>query len=270
MKKYIKYFIVIAMYAAGALLYTQLPDMVPSHWNFQGVADSFQPKMYGTWLLPTVALAMILLFPVFRKIDPKRENYESFARVWEIFQLGLVLFMAYVYAIQLYVALHPELSALVGRGITFGIGILFVIMGNYMGKIRQNFFVGMRTPWALSDPEVWSKSQRFAGWMFVIGGLLAIVESIVWLYSGLVFFGIVLVIALSPMIYSYLLYRGKGNVNSKALRSVLFLIVVLLFVTAAVVAGMRLLSSEDDWICKDGQWVQHGVPSAPMPTTPCQ
>ena len=148
--------------------------------------------------------------------------------------------------------------------------MLFILLGNYMGKIRQNFFVGMRTPWTLSDPEVWNKSQRFAGWMFVIGGLITIIESIVWLTSGAIIFAVVFLIAIVPMIYSYLLYRGKGNVNSKIMRSFVLLIAVVMFASAAIAAGFRLLSSEDEWICNNGQWVQHGHPSSPMPTEPCK
>lgn len=260
------------MYAAGALVYSKLPDVIPSHWNFQGQADSFQPKTYGTWLLPTLALIMAILFPFFRRIDPKSENYPKFEHVWEIIQLSIIGILAYIYAIQLYVSLNPELSEQVGRFVVFGIGVLFVVLGNYMGKIRQNFFVGMRTPWTLSDPEIWSKSQRFAGWMFVVGGLLMMAEGFLWPTKGASLFGVVLIVSLAPIAYSYMLYRKTvqpSKQDRKGMKSFLGLVLFTMLVGAAVAAAVRLTSSEDTWICDNGQWVPHGIPSAPMPTTGC-
>ncbi len=265
-----KYIIVALMFAAGALLYGTLPDMLPSHWNFEGVADSFQPKNYGTWFIPGITLLMAILFPILKKIDPKRENYEAFAHAWDVLQLCIIGFMGYVYAIQLYIALHPDLSAQVGRMVVFGIGILFIILGNYMGKIRQNFFIGLRTPWTLSDPEVWQKSQRFAGWMFVMGGILIVMESILWLMEGFALFAIILLVAIVPIIYSYLLYRGKGELAPKVLRSLLLLGLFVFLVAASVAVVFRLITNEDSWMCVDGQWIEHGHPSSPMPALPCE
>ena len=114
-----------------------------------------------------------------------------------------------MFGIQMNATLHPEASAMVGRSMIFGIGVLFVILGNFMGKVRQNWFIGLRTPWTLADPEVWQKSQRVGGWAFVLGGLAVITETFFLGDNPWIFFGIILVIAVFPIVYSYVIYKRK-------------------------------------------------------------
>lgn len=199
--------IVGLMFAAGAVLYSYLPSMVPSHWNVQNQVDNWMPKQIGTWLLPGVTLLMVLLFPVIRRIDPKQENYDQFKKAWEVVQITFVGFFAYMYAITMYVSLNIEQSFLVGRLVTFGIGAMFVILGNYMGKLRHNYFVGLKTPWTLADPEVWQKSQRVAGWAFVLGGLVIMLNSILWVLSSSIFIATIAAVIILPAAYSYLISR---------------------------------------------------------------
>jgi uncharacterized membrane protein len=80
-----------------------------------------------------------------------------------------------------------------------------------MGKVRQNYFVGLKTPWTLNDPEVWQKSQRFAGWMFVLAGLAFIIESVIWFAFLPVFVVAIFVMVVAPMAYSYVLSRDKDK-----------------------------------------------------------
>jgi uncharacterized membrane protein len=259
--RWLQYLFLVGMFVLGIVVYPHLPEIIPTHWNFVGQADNWSPKTYGAWLIPGLALALSVLFPLFRRIDPKSQNYAAFEHAWDVFQLALVGFMGYIYIVQLNTALHPEQSALVGRYVMFGIGALLILMGNYMGKIRQNFFVGLRTPWSLSDPEVWQRSQRFGGWAFVLGGLGIIAETFFWWQVVWVFFGIFILVVLVPVIYSYLIYRKEKTLT------VLVAAVVLIIV--AVIIGIRLVGSEDTWLCVNGEWVPHGVPSAPQPTEPC-
>lgn len=266
----LRWLIVLGMFAAGALLFARLPARIPTHWNFAGAPDQFSPKTFGAWLLPGITLLMTLLFPILSKLDPRSENYPAFAHPWEILQTAIVGFMAYMYGITLAAALDPSQSALVGREVVFGIGVLFVIIGNYMGKVRQNFFVGLRTPWTLADPETWNRSQRFGGWAFVLGGLAIIVESILWWRPEWVFFGIVLLIVIVPVVYSYVMFqRNRNTDDTRGLRSFLLLCLICFLIAFGVAVVLRLSGSEDDWICSGGQWVKHGNPAAPQPTVPC-
>lgn len=203
--------IVALMFAAGAVLYPYLPDMVPTHWGIEGEPNAWSPKAWGAWIIPLMALLFLVLFPVLPKLDPKRENYENFKKPWSVIQTSLVAFMAYMYGVTMYVTFRPQYNSSVGRMVTFGIGILFVILGNVMGKVRQNYFVGLKTPWTLSDPEVWQKSQRVAGWAFVLAGLAFMVEGVVWFAILPVFAVVMASVVIAPIVYSYLLARQKKN-----------------------------------------------------------
>ena len=203
--------IVLAMFIAGGFFYKELPDQMPIHWNFAGEVDNWGSKIWANWLMPGIGLAMLILFPMLSKIDPKKENYESFKGIWEIIQTCLILFFGYIYAVQFYVIFNSNEGNIMGQFIMAGIGVLFIILGNYMGKIRQNYFIGLKTPWSLADPEVWQKSQRFTGWMFVLGGIVFLIDAWLQLYLPAVTIGIVVGVALLPIVYSYLVFRNKKN-----------------------------------------------------------
>ncbi len=202
--------LVALMLVIAAVTYTSLPNTIPVHWGFEGQPNGWAPKTWGAWLIPLMTLAFLFLFPIIARIDPKHENYKNFKKPWDVIQTSLIAMFAYMYAVTLVVTFYPEYNAMVGRAVVFGIGVLFVILGNVMGKLRQNYFVGLKTPWTLDDPEVWQKSQRFTGWAFVLAGLVFIVESLVWIGVVPVFFAMIAVIVILPIAYSYLLSRKKA------------------------------------------------------------
>jgi uncharacterized membrane protein len=216
MKKTFKFFtgsrliqlaIVAAMFITGFIVYPYLPETIPVHWNFEGQPDNFGPKTIGTFIFPLVSLAIVILFPIFQSIDPKKENYEKFKNAWSAIQLTLITLFAYFYGAQLYFTLNPEQSHLMGTYMTAGVGATFIILGNYISKIRHNYFVGLRTPWTLNDPEVWNKSQRLTGWTFVIGGLALIFSGIGNIFHPYIFFGIIIVMVLLPTVYSFIISK---------------------------------------------------------------
>ncbi|MFH1620775.1 MAG: SdpI family protein [Patescibacteria group bacterium] len=207
----IRIILVALMFAAGAIFYKYLPDMIPTHWGFEGQPNQWSPKSWGTWLVPGLSLVFLVLFPLLPKLDPKRENYKNFKSSWEVIQTSFIAIMAYMYAITLYATFYPEYNDMVGRAVVLGIGVLFVILGNVMGKVRQNYFVGLKTPWTLDDPEVWQKSQRFAGWMFVFAGLAFIIEAIIWFVIIYVFIVSMVAVVIAPIVYSYLLSKKKKD-----------------------------------------------------------
>ena len=203
--------IVIAMLLAGIYFYGDLPDPMPTHWNFAGEPDSWGAKIWAAWLIPGLALLLTVLFPIISKIDPRHKNYEKFKKTWNGIQTAIIAFFGYLYGVMLYILVTQADGELMGRFILAGIGLLFVILGNYMGKVRWNYFVGLKTPWALDDPEVWQKSQRFAGWFFVFGGLVFMFEA--WWYQWLEWvFGITVAsMLILPTVYSYLVSRQKKD-----------------------------------------------------------
>lgn len=201
--------LVAAMLITGFFLYDSLPAQIPSHWNVAGEVDAYIDKGLGVYLFPGITLAVVLLFPVLSAIDPRKKKYKAFSRPWHILQTAIVLFFAYMYFVTLYLTFHPESSIV--QFIFAGIGVLFIIIGNYLGKVRQNYFVGIKTPWTLDNEEVWNKTQRVGGWAFLIAGLIVLINGFVqWqlVASMIVAIGIA---AILPIVYSYVLHkRLKG------------------------------------------------------------
>lgn len=197
--------IVASMLIVGFLLWDKLPEMMPSHWNIEGEIDSYMEKSTWIWIFPGITLLMTLLFPFLSRIDPKKEKYQSFRRSWLILQMVFIIFFAYIYFVSLYLTLNPLVPI---TGFVFGgIGVMFVFIGNYLGKVRQNWFIGIRTPWTLDKEEVWNKTHRLGGWLFLIAGLIIFAEAFILWNVAWVMGVCIGLAALVPVLYSYFLHR---------------------------------------------------------------
>ena len=208
----IKTGIVIGMYLVGFFLFDSLPDILPTHWNASGVADGFMPKGKAVLLFPSIALGTLLLFYFLPKIDPFKKSYKRFERAWEILQITVLSLFAYFYFVSLYSALNPEVS--LERYVIGGIGILFVILGNYMNKFKRNFFVAIRTPWTLSNEKVWNKTHRLGGWCFVTAGIILLLQTLLQTpYSVTIMIIAIAVAAIIPIVYSGVIYYKLKSKN---------------------------------------------------------
>lgn len=134
--------------------------------------------------------------------DPKKDRNNSLLatikREWSILLLILATLLA---------ALGYPLR--VDFWVKFSIALLFLLLGNYMGKIKHNYFVGIKTPWTLASEEVWQKTHRFAAPLWVAGATVALLLSFSRaLWANYLYLGIIIVVGLVPVIYSYLIYRN--------------------------------------------------------------
>lgn len=210
--------IVAAMFLFSLIMYPRLPDIVPTHWGFTGEPDGFSPKAFGAFFAPVLGLGLAFLFSISQKMDPKKEAYANFQKSWIRLQIGIITFFAYLHIVTVLAALNPSISSNVGTYITAGMGVLFILIGNSMGKFEQNWFVGLRTPWTLSDPEVWRKSQRLGGLMFVLGGIAILIVSLTIRTSlalFITFMATVLSVTIIPIGYSYFLAEKKKKLGNK-------------------------------------------------------
>ena len=197
--------IVIGMFATGWLLFDQLPEQMPTHWNIAGEVDGYMPKGTAIILFPAITLGIAILFPILSMIDPRKEKYTLFRRPWLILQTVIVIFFAYLYFVSIYLAFNPAVS--ITPFIFVGIGVLFIVIGNYLGKVRQNYFVGIKTPWTLHSEEVWNKTHRLGSWAFLIAGILILVNGFIQWQLVPVMVAAIIIAAVVPIVYSYILYR---------------------------------------------------------------
>jgi len=200
----------IAVLAASVILsvyfYQNFPAVVPIHWNVSGQADGFGSRAFGAFIFPAILVAIYFLFELLPKIDPRKERYPEFAKVYSIFKTAIMLVFLGIYLVSGLNSLGYSIS--VSFWVPFAIGLLFVVIGNYFGKIRNNYFVGIRTPWTLANEEVWNKTHRLGGKLFVLGGVAMMLMDFAPVAFRLpLLIAIVLMIAVLPMVYSYFLYK---------------------------------------------------------------
>ena len=191
---------------ASIYFYLNFPAKVPTHWNFQGQIDGWSDKTFGAFFFPVLYIFMYLLFTALPHIDPKKEQYQQFEKTYSIFKNLILAFLTIVFLLTGLAGLGYQIP--IGTIVPILVGLLFIIIGNYMGKIKSNWLMGMRTPWTLSNEEVWNKTSRLSGKLMVISGIIMMLCSIIPAnYIIFAFLIAVLIPTIVPTIYSYWLYN---------------------------------------------------------------
>lgn len=206
----------VANVAGHLAVLPSLPAQIPVHWGADGTVNGWGPSwtVAALGFLPLVLLATLWLVP---RIDPKGAAYAKSGRFYLGFVIAFTVFMCgMTWLSELTVwGVVPQTGA-VGIIVTTAIGVLFIGMGNYLPRVCQNYTMGVKTPWALADPENWRRTQRFGGKCFVVMGVgfIAFGFTASALPDGAAAAGIA-AIALIPMVamylYSYLIWRKAGG-----------------------------------------------------------
>jgi uncharacterized membrane protein len=165
--------LIASAFGLAGWLYGALPNAVPIHWNAAGHADGFMAKPWGAFVLPLTTLGTYLLLRVLPAVSPKGFRMDSFIGVYNVIVVAVVGFLLAITIASLLAASGVPLAT--RRLIPLGLGVLIVILGNYMGKLKKNFFVGIRTPWTLANDEVWARTHRFGGKLFVAAGIASMI-----------------------------------------------------------------------------------------------
>lgn len=189
--------------------YYYFPNQVPVHWNFQGAIDGYGGRIFGAWFMPILMTALygiLLLLPV---IDPKNKRYHEFEEAYHAIKNLIIGFIFILYVFTGLVGLGYSLSF--NLIIPIMMSSLFIILGYYSKKLKQNWTMGVRTPWTLENTKVWDKTNRLMGDLMMISGvifLLAIFPVSNWL--RLIFFiipiGLLIVV---PVSYSYFVFQDE-------------------------------------------------------------
>ena len=195
--------IIVAVYG-----FIVLPDTVPIHWGANGQVNGYGPKWVDTFLLPLISTGVYVLVRVLLAAGPRlggRQTTAANLQIAKIIIMGVLLFML---IIQLGI-----LAAALGIGfdmtmvISLALSVLFIFIGNYLGRVRRNFWMGIRTPWTLTNTTVWERTHRLGGWLFVAVGLIGILCSFI---PAVRLWGVVVpIIAVTVFlyVYSYVYYR---------------------------------------------------------------
>ena len=200
---------IVACFAASIYFYTHFPDRVPTHWNFRGEIDGWSSRGFGAFFVPFLLLGMYFLFLLLPLIDPKRERYADFRKAYAVIRSAIIFILALIYFLAGFAGLGFDVP--IGSIVPFVIGILFIVLGNYMGKIKLNWMVGMRNPWTLSSEEVWNKTNRLSGKLFIFAGIIMMSQAFLPDMIILpVFIITILAMVIIPNVYSYIIFRKQG------------------------------------------------------------
>ncbi|MBX2819841.1 MAG: SdpI family protein [Rhodothermaceae bacterium] len=197
--------ILITPFVLIAAYWNQIPDEIPMHWNINGEVDRWGEKGFDVFFLPLASLGAYLLMLAVPHIDPKRKaksqqkGIRAFRHIIPFLLTGLFLVI-----FAQWMGLDFEL----GKGIGVVLSVFFIAIGNYLQSVKPNYFIGIRTPWTLESEDIWKKTHRLGGRIWMIGGLVLLIASVFfgerlffWFLSFGVFF-----FAFVPIGYSFYLY----------------------------------------------------------------
>lgn len=191
----------------------QVPQGVelPLHWGIDGQPDRFGPAWEGLFMPPVIMALVLGVFSILKWIEPRQENLKKSNRARGGIAMGVVLMMLVLQAGTVAMAFGHDVPMV--RLVLFGVGLMLIVMGNFLGKTRSNFFIGIRTPWTLSSDEVWRKTHRLGGKLFMLSGSVMLVGAWIIAESDLEYLilGGVLPAALIPVFYSWWLWRQEQS-----------------------------------------------------------
>ncbi len=194
---------------AGALIYTalvysRLPDKLPIHWNIKGIVDGWADKRTALMMMPLTVAVMFMLIPLLPAISPKAFNLDTSRDSYNYIMVVLIALMIYIHIIIIVAGMSTGLDT--GKALMAGMYGFFALMGNTLGKVRRNMWMGVKTPWTLASDKVWDPTHRLAGKLMVLGGVGGGLLTIVGVSSAITF-PVVMALLLYPCLYSYTLYK---------------------------------------------------------------
>jgi uncharacterized membrane protein len=196
--------VILATLAATVVAYPHLPGTVPVHWNAHGQIDGWASKwtlfLYG----PGVMTLVLVLFAALPWLSPKKFEVDTFRPTYLYIMIILVAMFAYMQTLMILAALNSALDT--SRAVIGGVCLLIALLGDVLGKVRRNFYVGIRTPWTLANERVWNATHRLGAKTFFAGGLVGFIAVLLrapfWLP-----FAAILLAAFTPAIYSLIYYK---------------------------------------------------------------
>ena len=199
--------IILLSFVVGIYFYPQMPEKMASHWNAQGQVDGYMSKFWGLFLMPLISAGLFLLFITIPKIDPLKHNIEKFRKYYDGFVVLIIVFLFYLYLLTIFwnIGIRFSMTQLLAPAF----GILFYYCGILTENAKRNWFIGIRTPWTLSNDAVWDKTHKIGGKLFKAAGVIAFVGIFFQNYALFFVLVPVILVAAYTTIYSYIEYQKE-------------------------------------------------------------
>lgn len=231
----------------GIVFWNKLPDTMMSHWGMDGNADGFSSKAFAVFGLPIILLALHWICLIVTSFDKKQKNQSK--KALEMIFWIVPFLSLFINEIMYSISFGNNFNPLTFMPLM--LGIMFAVIGNYLPKVKQNHTLGIKISWTLNNEENWNKTHRFAGKIWVTGGLILAFS--VFLPSKLIIpvaVAAIAVLVIAPIVYSYRIYKNhlKSGVSYKAAQksknekifliiNTIFLAIILIGVTVFMFTG---------------------------------
>ncbi len=212
--KIVLWMLSVLSYIGIILCYPRLPEKIPTHWNFRWEIDGWSDKKI-ILILGLLPLIILFSYAHFFKSKNKFENNTKLAKVYNLLKVVLAIFFiildwitiatAFGYDIRMK-ALFPAVM-----------GILFILLGNYMPVLKGNYFMGIRNRWTMSNDTVWRRVHKIGGYLFIVIGFLMMIMGFLQSDAvNLIIFDLLIIGIVGLNVYSYIFYRKiNGNMNNR-------------------------------------------------------
>ncbi|MCK9597354.1 MAG: SdpI family protein [Candidatus Paceibacterota bacterium] len=197
--------LILASFLIGYFIYPQMPERMASHWNGLGQVDGYMSRAWALYMMPVLALIMFILMLFIPKLDPLKKNVKKFQEYYYGFILGMIAFLFYIYLLTIFWNLGMRFSMI--RSLVPAFAILFYYCGVLLEKAKQNWFIGIKTAWTLSNEEVWNKTHKLGGKLFKLAGVISLIglffeKVAIWLVTGPILLASIFIV-----FYSYWVYK---------------------------------------------------------------
>jgi len=203
--------LIVAATLIGALLWNQLPEQMASHWDINDQVNGYMPKFWGVFMMPLMLLGISILLLVVPNIDPLKANIAQFRETFNLFITFITGFMVYIYILTLRWNLGYTNFG-IGKAMLPAMGLLFIFIGFMFRKAKRNFFIGIRTPWTLSNDTVWDKTHQLGAILFIASGVLTVIGGF---FGGTIAFWMLFIPLMGSTLflvaYSYVLYQREAK-----------------------------------------------------------
>lgn len=180
-----------------------------SHWNAQGIVDGYSGKLINILMFPILLLVLLILFIFIPKIDPKKKNIKEFEGTFNIF---VSAFLSFMLLLQLQVFLwNTGTQISMNTIMPILMGLLFIVISQLVSKAKQNYTIGIRTPWTLHSERVWEKTHKIGGKLFLISGVLSILSFLLPEFTYIIVLGSAIISTIIVFVYSYIEYKRESK-----------------------------------------------------------
>jgi uncharacterized membrane protein len=203
--------LLLAPFVFIAFTFDMFPEKVPVHFNLNGEPDRYSDKSFGLFLMPILNVILYVFLRFLPLMDPKRKNYQLFEGKYWIIRMITHVLIAFVFSLMAAYSLGYKFDLTLV--VMYSVVLLLLVFGNYMGNIRSNYFVGIRTPWTLSNDDVWKRTHRFTGKLWVFSSLAMLVALPFTPNAVIALIVFVGIIGIIPIVYSYVIHRELSKTH---------------------------------------------------------